>query len=121
MIQLFTTINKIHQCTYTPIHIITTFTKFHQCTNSPSHIFNYEMTRQIISACNVPDSSRCMWYQRIPEKILPYESTNIINTTNYVLQKLCNKHHELHSSNHLNMTMNAWTSSKESTIHNLPT
>jgi hypothetical protein len=105
LFRVFTIITKVHQCTYTPIHKS-----------------KYDSTHQLLNACNVLDSSRCMWYHYdFEDNFTVNESTNIKNATNYVLQKLCYKHHQLHSSNHLKMTMNAWTSSKDSTMHNSPT
>jgi len=40
-------------------------------TNAHIHQFPQGLTQQLLNACNVVDSSRCMWYQRILEIILP--------------------------------------------------
>ena len=98
------------------------------------HIFDYDTTHQIFKCMQCFRLfSRCMWYhQDSGDNFTVNESTNVINITNYVLQKLCNKHHQLYSSElcnkhhqlhaleHHNITMNAQTSSKDSTMHNSP-
>ena len=67
--------NNYHQCTIqqlSPMHNSTIINNYHQCTIqqlSPMHnstiITNVQFNNyhQSFNACNVLDSSRCMWYQ----------------------------------------------------------
>ena len=79
----------IYQSTYTSpqIHIITTFTEFHQCTYSPSHVFKYDtfyqiqvhaMFQTLLCACGTKFGFEDNYYR---------DSTNVINTTNYILHQ----------------------------------